>query len=224
MALGQALDGPDSALTVMDVDWSQFAITSTPFLKDLPEAARLAQGAATAVPETGHFAARLAGLPRVRQIQLLTDVIRSSAAAVLGHDASVIQDSRAFADLGFDSLTSLEVRQQLSAVTGLTLPATMLFDYPTPSALAVYLQEQACGPDAAPEPVLGELDKLEALLAEVDPGDQRRAWIADRLHAIARQFGAEPVDAASAETGLAAATNDEMFQLIEDELRDSDFD
>src|SRR5581483_5608018 len=116
------------------------------------------------------------------------------------------------------------MRQHLAAATGLALPAIMLFDYPTPAALARYLQTQACGPDAGPESVWDELDRLEALLTQVDPGDQRRARITDRLHAITRQFHAEPSGPPDTGPELAAATNDEMFQLVEDELRESDLD
>jgi acyl transferase domain-containing protein len=221
-ALGQALADRETLLAVMDVDWAQLAVAPIPFLKDLPEVAQLAPSAAAAAPgpQEASLTARLAGLPLARQVQLLTDLVRTSAAVVLGHDASAIQDGRAFADLGFDSLTSLEMRQHLAAATSLALPATMLFDYPTPAAVAGYLQAQARGPAADPEsgpgPVLDELDKLEALLAQIEPGDQRLAQITGRLHALTRRFGTIPE--------LAAATNDEMFQLIEDELRDSDLD
>jgi NAD(P)-dependent dehydrogenase (short-subunit alcohol dehydrogenase family) len=217
-ALAQALDGPDTLLTVMDADWSQFAVAPVPLLKDLPE---VAQNTGSAVhAEIELLPARLAGRPRARQIQLLTDQIRTSAAAVLGYDASAIGDGRSFAGLGFDSLTSLEMRQHLSVVTGLALPATLLFDYPTPAALAGYLRTQVCGPAADPEPIWDELDRLENLLAEVEPGDHRLALITGRLRALARRF-----DAAQ-ETGpeIATATNDEMFQLVEDELRDSDLE
>ncbi|HEY2270766.1 MAG TPA: type I polyketide synthase, partial [Streptosporangiaceae bacterium] len=151
-ALGQALAGHDSLLAVMDVDWDQFGATASPFVRELPEVARTVREAgAAAGPDLGRqeLTRRLAGLPRARQVQVLADLVRGGAAGVLGHASpEAIEADRAFGDLGFDSLTSLEMRQHLSAVTGLKLPATLLFDYPTPAVLAAHLRSELLGDPA----------------------------------------------------------------------------
>ncbi|AQA25898.1 malonyl CoA-acyl carrier protein transacylase [Rhodococcus sp. MTM3W5.2] len=86
------------------------------------------------------FASELSGATAAEQRRLVVDLVRTQVAAVLGHrGAAAIDPGRPFAELGFDSLTAVELRNRLSSVTELRLPSTLVFDHPTPTVLAEFL-------------------------------------------------------------------------------------
>jgi polyketide synthase 12 len=92
------------------------------------------------------LAARLAGQTAEQQLRTLTTMVARSAASVLAHlDPGALDTESTFKDLGIDSLTALELRNTLTIHTGLTLPATVIFDHPTPTALAKHLHTQMAG-------------------------------------------------------------------------------
>ncbi|WP_404820595.1 type I polyketide synthase [Streptomyces malaysiensis] len=153
-ALQRALDLDDAVVAVADIDWVRFvpeftAVRPSPLFADFAEVAQSRQDTAGASAEGG-LAARLAGLGEAERDRLLLDVVRGHVAAVLGHDGSEsIGVERAFSELGFDSLTAVELRNRLNAATGVQLPVTLIFDYPTASALAGYLRGELVGADTA---------------------------------------------------------------------------
>ncbi|HSZ30762.1 MAG TPA: SDR family NAD(P)-dependent oxidoreductase, partial [Pseudonocardiaceae bacterium] len=113
-------------------------------LRGLVGHSRRAVPAAT-VPQ-GDVAQRLAGLDQAEQDQFLLDLVRRHAATVLGHTTvNVVEAGRAFKELGFDSLTAVELRNRLTTATGVRLPATVVFDHPNPVALARHLRAELTG-------------------------------------------------------------------------------
>ncbi|MCP3771139.1 SDR family NAD(P)-dependent oxidoreductase [Streptomyces sp. MAR25Y5] len=140
-ALATALAEGDGALVVADIDWERFApgftaVRPSRLFAELPEAAPVVRGAEAA----GHTAFAAPGADAAEQAHGAESLVLEAVAAVLGHGSPAAVDrERAFHDLGFDSLTALELRNLLASRTGLSLPAGLVFDFPTPAALAGHL-------------------------------------------------------------------------------------
>ncbi|MEU1329141.1 type I polyketide synthase [Streptomyces sp. NPDC005865] len=226
-ALHQAVDAGDTTLTVANFDWARFTPTFTaqrpsPFLDDIPENRREAEQTGSAA-ETGAFRAELAKTPAAQRLGFLVQHVRTYAAATLGRTVEDIPAAQPFQELGFDSLTAVQLRNQLNATTGLTLPATVIFDHPTSEALAAHLRGQLGddGGAAGEGTVLAALDKWDATYgtAEVDEAARRR--IVGRLQVLVSKWSPaqeSPEGGDSAHSDLEAASADDIFDLISSEF------
>ncbi|WIX84130.1 SDR family NAD(P)-dependent oxidoreductase [Amycolatopsis carbonis] len=160
--LRRVLERGDATAVIADVDWKQYlsvftAARPSALLGDLPETRQSTtdqddSGAKLALDPAVRLRTRLAGLAHADQVRVVLDLVRVQLAAILGYgDSDPIPENRAFRDLGFDSLTAVELRNILSMATGLDLPRTLVFDYPTPTDLARHLLDELSG-DGADEP------------------------------------------------------------------------
>ncbi|GAA1957163.1 type I polyketide synthase [Kitasatospora viridis] len=227
-ALRRALEGGETTLTVAAVDWTRFApafgaARPSPLLADLPEVEALAAsgGGDQAVPEG--FARQLAGLTGGERKRALVDLVCTQAATVLGYGAAGgIEPGTAFRDLGFDSLTSVDLRNRLSTAAGVALPATLIFDYATPAALAEHLgSELGEGePGSSADALLSELDRLEAVFNDLTVDQIEQGRFTARLQSMLNGL-TETLSAAGGETvagRLENASADDLFAYIDNEL------
>ncbi|EXU61610.1 type-I PKS, partial [Streptomyces sp. PRh5] len=159
--------------------------------------------------------------------QTLLKLVRNATATVLGHDtADAVHPTQNFRELGFDSLTAVELRNRLGAATGLRLPATLVFDHPTPTAVVRLLEELLVPAGAtSADSLLTGLDSLDAALTEGIADREQRARIAARLRELLRKADGPWQDAdgdADAEADLASASDEELFRALDNELTVSD--
>ncbi|QFU93047.1 type I polyketide synthase [Amycolatopsis sp. YIM 10] len=219
-ALQQALEDGETLLTVTNTDWKRFAPSFTatrpsPLLADLPEAV----AAVATEPETGaepELRQRLAELSEADRARVLLDLVRAEAAAVLGHDRpQAIPADKVFREQGFDSVTAVEVRERLRVKSGLSLPAALVFDYPTPRAVAAYLGENLVIEQPRGSAV-SELDRFEAALWAENTDTQ---VIGERLEAILQRLR-KPAAARSSEEDINSVPVDRLLDIIDGELSD----
>ncbi|MFD3613582.1 SDR family NAD(P)-dependent oxidoreductase, partial [Streptomyces atroolivaceus] len=221
--LRHAIDQRVTCLTVADVEWEKFTLSYTStrpstLLSDIPEALRAQTPAEPAEDGADELARRLSGLSGAERQQALTELVRTHAAAVLGHTGVAgIEADKPFRDVGFDSLAAVEFRNRLTKATGLAVSATSIFDYPTPAELAEHLRSELGEGELSEKSVLAEIDRLEARLAAVAAQDAPSPDVLARLTVLAERWSSDAPREAAAEH-LRSASRDEVFDFIENEL------
>jgi acyl carrier protein len=151
----------------------------------------------------------------------LTDLVRAEAAATLGHaSGDEIGAEQAFSDLGFDSLMVVDLRNRLNTATGLSLPVTLLFDYPTPVILSQYLRAELCQDEPAQIPLVEELDRIESLISEMVPDDATHELVTARLQGFISKWSSIGVRSKGQAVAqkIESATDDEIFEFIHREF------
>ncbi|GAA3438732.1 type I polyketide synthase [Kutzneria kofuensis] len=174
-----------------------------PVFHGLIRPTRRAAGGAAA----GSLRDKLIGLPIEDRASTVLDMVRREAAAVLGHaGGNAIDPGRAFSELGFDSLSAVEFRNQVNAVTGLKLPATLIFDYPSSQALADHLLEEL----APTVTEGGGEEEIRRVLQSIPLARLRDSGLMDSL-----------LELAGVRTETAATTTEDQHESIDDMDTDS---
>ncbi|MEU6720362.1 SDR family NAD(P)-dependent oxidoreductase [Nonomuraea sp. NPDC046802] len=168
---------------------------------------------------------RLQAVPRPEQDKILVGLVRAEVAAAGGFTgADAVDPQRGITEMGLDSLAAVALRNRLSALTGLRLPATLVFDYPTSVVMAGYLWTELLGSDdGAVQPLMEELAKLEAVIERGVTGPARDR-VADRLRALAAKVAGTATDDQDGQLiteRLESATSQELFDFIDSEFGDS---
>lgn len=177
----------------------KFWLAPAPSVSDPTAAGQIgaSDGGAELLASSG-FAARLPGRSADEQLAAAIEVVCEHAAAVLGRDGAAGLDAgQAFADSGFNSLSAVELRNRLTAVTAVTLPATAIFDHPTPTELAQYLITQIDGHGSSAAAAANPAERIDALtdlfLQACDAGRDADGWKMVALASNTRERMSSPV-------------------------------
>jgi acyl carrier protein len=218
-ALVQAVSDGETVLTVTNTDWARFAPGFTasrpsPLFSSIPEVVTALSSDAEVAGAEVALQEKLAGLSEADRSRVLLDLVRSEAAAVLGHSGvESIHAEKAFRDQGFDSLTAVEMRDRLKAATGLPVPSALVFDYPTPRLVAEHLLSGLSS--SVDGSVFAELTRFEAALACA--GDSDHDAIRERLEKV---LGLLRKPVSTSDEDIRNVSVEDLLNIIDDELLD----
>ncbi|MEV4616783.1 beta-ketoacyl synthase N-terminal-like domain-containing protein [Kitasatospora sp. NPDC049258] len=170
---------------------------------------------ACATTELPTPAIQLAGLTDAEQDKVLLGLVLDATAAVLGRPAEELGGAQAFQDLGVNSVNAIELRNRITAATGAALTTTLVFDHPTPAAVVRLLRTELHTPSGAPAAARSAtelLDELDELLGDGRPVEPDTAT---RLRELARRCAPAPVRSAAPDLDLDAATDEDLFRLMD---------
>jgi acyl carrier protein len=232
--LDTALGRPDALLVPAHLDTSAVATTgeaAPTMLRGMVRAVARPKAAAATGAATLSLEQRLAAMPESDRERAVLDLVRTEIASVLdlGRPEGLGPD-RPLKDLGLDSLVAVELRNRLQSVTGLRLPSTLLFDYPTPGALAKMIRAELnldkVVAAAASMPINNELDRLETMVRAMSTVDLERAGVVARLRKLVSRFididdddDDDEDDDDEDKDEFAGVSDDELFNMIDDEIK-----
>ncbi|MEV5833569.1 type I polyketide synthase [Nocardia sp. NPDC052112] len=215
LSSAQGLRLLDAALALGEPMLAPMRLDIAALSSDGPAALReLVRAEPDAAPGSPSLRARLATLDTGNRHRMVRRLVVAEVAAVLGYDPTAVRDDQAFQDLGLDSLTAVELRNQLTRLTGVQLPTALAYDYPTIADLTTHLLGRLT--DAA-RPVLERIDALESELADLITDDLLRPEAAARLRRMLDICaGSVGFPDAPDYPDLDSATDEELFALVDE--------
>jgi hypothetical protein len=230
-----ALDMSRSVVIPARIDPRRLGVTETPaMLRELAGTSPPSRQETSAKESARSWRRKLESAPEATRRDMLLGLVLSTVATVLGHtSAKAVKPDTALKDLGFDSLTGVELRNRLNAATGLRMPTTLVFDHPNSARIAAFLQAELAAETAAATAVpvqspAVDLDRLETAIGVLSPGSDEARRLEQRLEGFLRRLrelhggGDDQASGNSAvisvTNALESATDEEIFDFIDNEL------
>jgi NAD(P)-dependent dehydrogenase (short-subunit alcohol dehydrogenase family)/acyl carrier protein len=197
-----------------------------PILRELAvrPSRRVVADGGTAASMSG-LRARMQGLSTEQRHRELVDLVCTNAAIVLGHSTADVNADNAFQDLGFDSLTAVELRNRIKTATGLTLSPTLIFDYPTPAVLAEHLDAQLASTTTdEPQDRMARFNdvarELQTLIDQPDWDPDDKRILSARIQTLLSTLSAPHLDPHPDlyDNDINTATESQLFAILDEEV------